>query len=72
MLKGSYELSDAISESLKNLITSILKFDPEERLPIKKMLSSEWVTNMQDVINDCTDHLEEGTPSQLHAMLGKI
>ena len=72
MLKGSYELSDTISDSLKALITGILKFDPEERLSIKKMLNSEWVITMQNVISDCTDHLEEGTPSQLHAMLGKI
>ena len=29
MLQGSYELSDNLSESLKQLITSILKFDPK-------------------------------------------
>ena len=28
MLKGSYELSDNLSESLKKLITDILKYDP--------------------------------------------
>lgn len=28
MLKGSYELSDNFSENLKDLMTKILKFDP--------------------------------------------
>jgi serine/threonine protein kinase len=47
MLQGSYELSDGLSDSLKQLITGILKFDPKERLSLKDMLSSEWVKSMQ-------------------------
>ena len=53
MLKGSYELSDAISDSLKDLITDILKFDPQERLNIKDILAHKWVAEMQDVISNC-------------------
>ena len=35
MLKASYNLSEKITETLKNLIVSLLKFDPNERLSIK-------------------------------------
>jgi serine/threonine protein kinase len=35
MLKASYNLSEKITETLKNLIVGLLKFDPNERLSIK-------------------------------------
>jgi serine/threonine protein kinase len=69
MLKGSYELSDNFSEGLKQLITAILKFDPNERVSIKEMLSSSWLQDMQLLLEDCTAQLEDGTPSQLHSLL---
>ncbi len=35
MLKATYHLSEKITDSLNNLIVSLLKFDPHERLSIK-------------------------------------
>ncbi len=47
MLQGTYELSDGLSEGLKELITNILKFDPKERMSLKNILSCDWIKKMQ-------------------------
>lgn len=55
MLRGSYELSDALSDSLKDLITDILKFDPHERITLKDILAHRWVADMQEIICNCPE-----------------
>ena len=57
MLQGSYELTETLSESLKQLITGILKFDPHERLTLREMLSSEWIGRMQQIIEGCAEEI---------------
>lgn len=52
MMKGSYELSDVLSDSLKKLITDILKFDPAERIPLKEILAHQWVKDIEEIISN--------------------
>ena len=57
MLQGSYELSDNLSDGLKQLITNILKFDPQERLSLKQMLANDWIKSMNDLITKCAEEV---------------
>jgi serine/threonine protein kinase len=52
MMKGSYEISDALSDSLKKLITDILKFDPAERISLKEILAHQWVEDIQEIVSN--------------------
>lgn len=69
MLRGSYELSDSLSESLKQLITEMLKFDPEERIALKDVLNHQWVREMQEVI---TGLAEQAEGTQVHRLLNRL
>jgi hypothetical protein len=40
---GSYEINVNISPELKNLIMSILKFDPTDRPLIEHIKKNEWM-----------------------------
>lgn len=71
MLKGSYELSDSLSESLKQLVTEMLKFDPEERIALKDILSHQWVREMQEVITGFAEQ-SEGGGTQIHRLLNRL
>ena len=51
MLKASYNLSDKITETLKNLIVNLLKFDPDERLSIKQILNHPWIQRMEVMVS---------------------
>ncbi len=51
-MKGSYEISDGLSDSLKKLITDILKFDPSERISLKEILAHQWIIGIQEVISN--------------------
>lgn len=72
MLKGSYELSDSLSESLKQLITEMLKFDPEERIALKDILSHQWVREMQEVITGFAEQAEGSGGAQIHRLLNRL
>jgi serine/threonine protein kinase len=72
MLRGSYELSDALSDSLKDLITDILKFDPQERITLKDILTHQWVADMQDIICNCPEQQEVTGVSHVHGLLHKL
>lgn len=72
MLKGSYELSDSLSESLKQLITEMLKFDPEERISLKDILSHQWVREMQEVITGFAEQAEGSGGTQIHRLLNRL
>jgi serine/threonine protein kinase len=57
MLQGTYELSDGLSEGLKELITNILKFDPKERMSLKNILSCDWIKKMQEIVVKCAEDI---------------
>ena len=70
MLRGSYELSASLSEFLKQLITEMLKFDPEERIALKDVLDHQWVREMQEVITGLAEQAEGS--AQVHRLLNRL
>lgn len=55
MLQGSYQLSDGLSDSLKQLITCMLQFDPQQRISLAGMLASQWLGNMQELVDKLSE-----------------
>jgi len=46
MLKGSYELGKHLSENAKNLINSILQFQPDKRMSCEEIFKHPWIRDM--------------------------
>ena len=43
MLRGSYNINSEISDEGKDLLMSILKFNPDDRFTIEEILEHPWV-----------------------------
>lgn len=54
--------SDDISMELKNLISNMLKFNPCERLPMKKILENAWIKKMNTKLGTKNENYKVETP----------
>jgi serine/threonine protein kinase len=54
ILKASYTVPDFVSPQCKDLISSILKRDPQDRLAIEGILDHPWL-KLADVANEATE-----------------
>lgn len=52
MMRGSYNLGSEISDEGKDLLTGILKFNPDDRLTLDEIVSHPWITKVEKQITD--------------------
>ena len=69
---------DKISSSAKNLIDSLLQFDPNNRPNIIQILNSSWILNMEnqycipDSVIKRVDYVKEGKNNVCDTRVGSI
>jgi len=51
IMKGVVRFKPGVSEDYKDLVTSILKYEPTERLPLIKVFDHKWVRNFEKKYN---------------------
>ena len=51
-MRGSYNLGSEISDEGKDLLTGILKFNPDDRLTLDEIVSHPWITKLEKQITD--------------------
>lgn len=49
-----------------------MKFDPEERIALKDILSHQWVKEMQEVITGFAEQAEGSGAAQIHRLLNRL
>lgn len=50
-MRGVIKFKPSVSNEYKDLVTSILKYDPAERIPLIKVFDHPWVRNFEKKYN---------------------
>ena len=72
MLKGGYEISHKLSDSVRDLIGNILQISIPKRLTLQKVLEHPWVQEMENHINGYLKLDNIQLPSEINQKIAKV